>query len=125
MSRKELKTAADFDTKYRSVREHVQAISGRVGKAIKRKYMRGQREHGGELWRKPCAYRAYEEALDLIVYLDVVQEHLESIGLIATKALSGKIPRERALQMIYNIVMMGNASGVPEPDSCDILIQAS
>lgn len=49
---------------------HLAQIVREVGADLDAKYRAGQAEHGGDLWLKPGMLEAaYEEALDLCIYL--------------------------------------------------------
>ena len=49
---------------------HVERIVARLSADIRAKYEAGQQHHGGNLWEKPgMLEQAYEEVLDLAVYL--------------------------------------------------------
>lgn len=49
-------------------KRHVAGVINATAAEILEKYERGQREHGGNLWRKPQAANLVEEALDQVVY---------------------------------------------------------
>lgn len=89
---------------YGSPEGHIAAIIERAAGALRDKYLRGQEEHGGQLWRKPCLGRAYEEVLDLMIYLDVVQEHIQAIVEIAESGLAGRASPMDALRDILSIL---------------------
>ncbi len=49
---------------------HLRQIQRQVMTDLRRKYLKGQKEHGGNLWQKPGLLdEAINEALDLVVYL--------------------------------------------------------
>lgn len=61
--------------------QHLSRVKRRVAARIDRKYRAGQREHGGELWKKsPLALieDALDEVIDLAVYLETLRERLET-----------------------------------------------
>jgi hypothetical protein len=67
---------------------HIECIVSRFNTDALMKYMDGQKEHGGDLWRKPgLVAEAYKEAVDLIVYLDTVREQHERMKFLAKAAL--------------------------------------
>jgi len=94
--------------------EHIAAIKTDLGKEIEEKYMAGQKEHGGKLWRKQVLPFAWEEVLDLPVYLHVLKQQHEEMKNICLKGMGGDIYEDDALMMIYNILTIGNAEGVQE-----------
>jgi hypothetical protein len=56
---------------------HVQGIVRRFNEAVTEKYDKGQREHGGDLWRKPgMLAAAKDEAIDLWIYLDTLEQQI-------------------------------------------------
>lgn len=99
----ELKTAED----------HVALISETLTSEIKKKYMAGQEEHGGKLWRKPVLGFAWEEVLDLPVYLHVLKQQHDEMKAIALAGAQGE-NSQAACAEIYNILTIGNAEGARE-----------
>lgn len=89
---------------YGSPEGHIAGIIERAAWALREKYLRGQDEHGGQLWRQPCLERAYEEVLDLMIYLDVVREHIRAIEERAESALAGGASPRDALRDILSII---------------------
>lgn len=58
---------------------HLQRIQTRLAKDLDAKYRAGQEHHGGRVWEKPGMLEAaYEEVLDLAVYLLVLLEQRDS-----------------------------------------------
>ena len=50
---------------------------------IRTKYVRGQLEHGGNLFEKPVLHEAIHEAVDLFTYLYVLErQHRDAIRLL-------------------------------------------
>lgn len=57
---------------------HIESITQRFTQDIRKKYERGQREHGGNLWTKPGMMpNLRAEILDFVVYQDTLQEQLK------------------------------------------------
>ena len=57
--------------------DHLSGIISRVTDAIQTKYLAGQAEHGGQLWRKAgMLQHAEAEVTDLNVYLDTLRMQL-------------------------------------------------
>lgn len=65
---------------------HLKAILETFSKDMTAKYRRGQAEHGGALWLRPCWSDAMQEAVDLVAYL---YTHRIQLGAIADLALAG------------------------------------
>lgn len=61
--------------------EHAQSVANEARALIIDKYARGQREHGGELWRKQGIIdMAIEEAVDQVIYLLTLRDQLAEAG---------------------------------------------
>jgi hypothetical protein len=86
---------------------HAAQIADWIGEELYRKYLRGQKEHGGNVARKNVRKHITEEAIDLIVYLAVLQEQLATIEAICRKIDD---PYEQ-VQMVLNICQYGNKEG--------------
>jgi ribonuclease D len=62
--------------------EHAIDIAETAKNLIIRKYTRGQKEHGGSLWRKKgLVDMAIEEAIDQVIYLLTLRNQLEEMGI--------------------------------------------
>lgn len=59
------------------------------------KYNAGQREHGGELWRKPLAGEMVKEALDFYAYAKTIEQQHREIHLLVS-LIKPKTDKERA-----------------------------
>lgn len=105
-----------FFKEYISPEQHIEAIIEAWAGCIRRKYLRGQEEHGGRLWRKPCLDRLLEEIDDLVVYASVLQDHLLAIEGIARAAVHYEIDPREACEVIVNIIERGNPEGNPESE---------
>ena len=83
----------------------------------KAKYLAGQAEHGGRLWRKPVLPMLYQEVLDLPIYLltliDQIAEVKRLVG-VAYWANKDNIEVDANLTKAMNILNFGNADGVAE-----------
>jgi hypothetical protein len=67
--------------RFQNPAEHVQSILRWLGDVITGKYLRGQEEHGGELWSKPGALKNLEEeVLDLAVYYKTAKDQLRQMA---------------------------------------------
>lgn len=102
--------------------DHARRVCIDTTNAVIKKYKIGQKEHGGNLWRKPVINFMGDELTDHIVYFHVLKEQWNEMEKIATAALDGKSPDmiaavfdySRALVKIRNILTIGNPEGVKE-----------
>jgi len=81
---------------------HQENVLTRWGRAFRHKYAKGQQEHGGNVWEKPAMLsQAKAEVLDLICYVDVIDEQLQYLalglrsGAITPQAAADQIDRMR------------------------------
>lgn len=58
---------------------HVDAVQYRFIKEVAVKYTAGQAQHGGNLWEKPVLKELRQEAIDQVVYSDVLIEKQQKI----------------------------------------------
>lgn len=59
--------------------QHLQGIIGRFVEHFTEKYLKGQKEHGGNLWEKPGMLKMLrQEHLDSIAYDDSLQYQIQS-----------------------------------------------
>ena len=59
-------------------KQHANKIADEARELIFKKYMAGQEEHGGQLWRKKgLLNQAIMEAIDQVVYLLTLWDQLE------------------------------------------------
>ena len=65
---------------------HLASIMEAFIKDFSKKYRKGQAEHGGALWLRPCWSDAISEVLDLVSY---VYTHKVQLSVIADLALKG------------------------------------
>lgn len=80
--------------------EHAAQVATRAANAIEDKYLKGQREHGGNIRVKAGMLgHAEDESRDLVVYLDVLREQLTAV-------------RNQALALAASV---DKIIGVPEP----------
>jgi hypothetical protein len=60
-------------------KQHATQIANNFKKDYIPKYMKGQEEHGGQLWLKPgMLQRLREETLDFVSYSDVLKQQIET-----------------------------------------------
>ena len=59
---------------------HLSGIKSRFCVGVDEKYRAGQREHGGDLWKKPGLFPMLkDETRDFIVYADTLEQQLREI----------------------------------------------
>lgn len=116
---------------------HLDTILTRVKREVADKYRKGQKEHGGKLWRKAVLPHLMEEIKDLIVYGYTLERQLynaasymaygyrelEKLDELVAKHGSfvhAHVPKLReAMGWVLgaqNILLFGNAEGEPEPE---------
>ena len=60
---------------------HIASILRWLQQALTDKYILGQEEHGGQLWKKPGAlHNATEEVLDLVTYHATAKDQLRQMA---------------------------------------------
>lgn len=77
------------------------------------KWERGQREHGGDLYRKPTLDEAIDEAIDLIPYLFIHRAHVRR-ALVHLKAIELRLLPPAvgdAILAAINLIERGNVEG--------------
>ena len=65
---------------------HLASIMEVFVRDFSKKYRKGQEQHGGALWLRPCWSDAISEVLDLVAY---VYSHKVQLSVIADLALKG------------------------------------
>ena len=61
---------------------HAALVADEARRMILTKYERGQREHGGELWKKKGLIdMAIEEAVDQVIYLLTLRDQIAAAGI--------------------------------------------
>ncbi len=51
-------------------------INHEIALHIERRYKAGQKEHGGDLWKKACTPRLFDELVDTIVYFHTIKKRM-------------------------------------------------
>ena len=69
---------------------HLKSILEVFVRDFSKKYRKGQQEHGGALWLRPCWADAISEVLDLVAYVYSHKVQLSVIGDLAMKGASDK-----------------------------------
>jgi hypothetical protein len=124
----------DSDVDYKNAKEHSDAIIAQVTADIEHKYVAGQLEHGGKLWRKRLDNHERDELLDLIVYHYTRREQMsklreilyaaywcnissDSVGNEALyKGKKGNLAVDLALTEALNLLEVGNEEGLRETE---------
>jgi len=108
---------------YKSWHSHISAIIGTASNLLHSKYEAGQKEHGGELWKKPIHQMLLEEQLDSLIYsITLNEQHMEAKSLsrrvfaelvAANREQSwGKVAIAiRNIEKLYNLLHYGNIEG--------------
>lgn len=103
----------EYKNEPRNANNHIDQIAADTIHAVEDKYLAGQKEHGGKLWRKPVVDFMGEEVTDMIVYFHVLKHQHHKMKQIAAHGLNGG-DAAKALKEVFNILSMGNAEGVRE-----------
>ena len=87
---------------------HLQRIKDLFCSDLDTKYARGQQEHGGNLWDRPCLTELGFEIVDLVTYFSVVRDNLVAIQANAVLArehmTKGKYTQiQECLDTIYHL----------------------
>lgn len=103
-----------YDNKELTGEKHAAYIADAARKVVYDKYMAGQREHGGKLWRKVITPHILEEAIDQLVYTLTLRDQLEAaearLGLaISTRDWS-------RVEQVHKILAVGNPDGDEEEE---------
>lgn len=80
----------------------------------KNKYLAGQIEHGGRLWRKPVLPMLYAEVLDLPIYLLTLMDQVGEARKLLSIAMAAQ--NWNGVEAAYNMLAYGNAEGATEED---------
>lgn len=99
--------------------QHMDACIKAFGKAWREKYMIGQAEHGGKLWRKSTLGFLSEEVLDFVSYVAVLGPQLKEVEALLEEALlptTNPVYYQDRIQKALNILRVGNPEGVPEEE---------
>ena len=99
--------------------EHAQKICAWFIQHAITKYMAGQEEHGGRLWRKPVWKYLRDEIIDMPIYFQVMEEQQTRIEILLGDALSKMsdgYSGESDVKAAYNLVCYGNEEGTKEEE---------
>ena len=70
---------------------HLEDIISAVSSRIRHKYIRGQKEHGGNLWDRPALPEFKQEVTDLNTYLLTLESQLRTLHLSITDEIQNLI----------------------------------
>ena len=101
-------------TSYATPLDHALAVADNLSTRLVNKYLDGQREHGGRLWRKPVLAFAIEEIIDLPVYMLTLEEQLADVRRLLGLAMVGG--NMTYVRQALDILETGNADGVAEEE---------
>jgi hypothetical protein len=94
--------------------QHAKYIADKARDVVYKKYMAGQEEHGGKLWRKKIAPHIREEAVDQLVYVLTLEDQLEAAEARLGLALSTR--DWSAVEQVHKILSVGNPDGFAEEE---------
>jgi hypothetical protein len=109
-------------------KDHINRIVAWFSVFMGQKYMVGQDEHGGKLWRKPVINAMKDEVIDMVVYFEVLEAQYTKA--VAELEVAMEVIREfnkedftdrtdewiEATENAYNILVFGNKEGELEED---------
>ncbi len=103
-----------YNNKELTGEQHATIIADEARGAVYRKYMAGQTEHGGKLWRKRITPHILEEAIDQLVYVLTLRGQLEAAEARLGLALSTR--DWDAVEQVFKILATGNPEGREEEE---------
>jgi hypothetical protein len=101
--------------------QHADDIVKWFKRNVEEKYFKGQKEHGGRLWRKPVLSMLRDEVVDAATYFEVLEaQHREAafhlkLCMDAFNACSPDDAESHAI-CAYNLLTIGNIEGLPEEE---------
>ena len=99
--------------------EHVASILCGVEYDVWKKYRAGQKEHGGNLWRKPIVDFIGEEIIDMMVYwYTFIWQWAQLHAMVYNLYFDVDLPAslQPKVGAMLNLMDEGNAEGVPEEE---------
>lgn len=98
--------------------EHMDALMTTFEGAWREKYMKGQAEHGGRLWRKATFDFLVEETLDFVSYVGVLAPQLKRVEELLHEARTSEniLDARNYSNKALNILRVGNEEGRPEEE---------
>jgi len=101
-----------------NITRHAGYISHKIQTLVHAKYLKGQAEHGGDISRKNTLPMAIEEALDLPVYLLILEDNIR-LAIEELLNAESELIQHPALARVFrarNILTVGNPEGIPEEE---------
>lgn len=99
-----------WEERARAARQ-AEEIAEAAARRISSKFVAGQAEHGGNLFRKPVVEEAIHEAVDLFTYLFVLERQQQQALSLLDDWLSFHDCPPREIAEARNILATGNAEG--------------
>jgi len=98
--------------------DHMDALMTTFEAAWREKYMKGQAEHGGRLWRKSTLAFMGEEVLDFVSYFGVLAPQLKRVEELLHLARTAEniLDARNYANKALNIMRVGNEEGRPEEE---------
>ena len=98
----------------KSGEKHISIVLNNFSRVWTEKYLAGQKEHSGKLWRKPVFAFLVEEVVDLVSYVWVLAPQLARVEELLSEAITDG--DDRKVLGALNILRFGNEEGVPEEE---------
>ena len=115
-----MKSLADFPglEEITTPEEHMDGLMSTFEAAWRKKYMKGQAEHGGRLWRKATLPFLVEETLDFVSYVGVLAPQLKRVEELLHEARTAEniLDARNYANKALNIMRVGNEEGRPEEE---------
>ena len=84
--------------------QHLARLKSRLTTLLDAKYRLGQREHGGNLWRKKILPEVLAETVDFVSYVLTLEEQVEEIKTLCIHVQRGEEDADRAVTRIAEIL---------------------
>lgn len=79
------------------------------------KYIKGNKEHGGHLFEKPCMRLILQENIDQNTYIrTAIEQHEKAISML--KEIIKGVPQTNDIVKVINLLECGNVEGVKYDD---------
>jgi len=98
-------------------KQHIEDIINEFSTLAKKKYNKGQKEHGGKLWRKPVVNEVMSEAIDFIIYVSTMLKQIETAKTYLKEFLDEGIQINSSSDKVlyaFNTLEYGNPEGKNE-----------
>lgn len=101
-------------TKFETPEDHRDYILDEFSRLFKAKYLVGQTQHGGRLWRKSVRDMAKEEVLDFVSYVFTDHAQIDNAKQLLYTAI--ETSSWQYVTQAFNILEYGNIEGALEED---------